>query len=215
MAQQEARDVGRRMEATQRAQEELFLRAIRLESSASSAHERAEQLRLGVAAQRSRNIALVEDLRMLAQPMGANTYLRRQLQELQDLQGDLIAQLARHRRANSEIKRASSRQLMEHAGITGHHTGHVVESVPRTSPADQSASHGDGNFKPVATIASHAYRGGVSGGSSGDIGDDEGGQVLPAAYSSRATTVSARHRLHAGHAGSLSQVHASGKTWSR
>ena len=116
-ARREAQEVAERFASNQREQHALVLQAIGLEAKAASAHERAEQLRLGVAAQRSRNASLVKDLGELAQPMGANVYLRGKLQELQELQGDLIAQLARHKRNDSDLKRASSRQLMEHAGL--------------------------------------------------------------------------------------------------
>ena len=142
MAQGEAQAVAKRLKANQRAQETLLLQAIGFESRAASAHERAEQLRLGVAAQRSRNTALVQDLSVLAQPMGANTYLRRKLQELQELQGDLIAQLGHHRRDHHQLKRASSRQLMEHAGLTGHQAG--------------GAQAGVGS--PMATSSLYSYR---------------------------------------------------------
>eukprot|EP01046_Picozoa_sp_COSAG06_P034856 COSAG06_NODE_3692_length_5000_cov_23.651296_2_plen_338_part_00 len=117
MARREAQQVAERFAAKQREQHTLVLQAIGLEAKAASAHERAEQLRLGIVAQRSRNASLVKDLGELAQPMGANVYLRGKLQELQELQGDLIAQLARHKRVDSDLKRASSRQLMEHAGL--------------------------------------------------------------------------------------------------
>jgi hypothetical protein len=162
IARGEAQAVAKRIEANQRAQEAFLLQAIGLETQAASAHERAEQLRLGVAAQRNRNAALVQDLSVLAQPMGANTYLRRKLQELQELQGDLIGQLARHRRDHHQIKRASSRQLMEYAGLTGHHLGDGTEQRPASAalPSPRASTS-----RPVATSGVYTSHAGVPGGS--------------------------------------------------
>lgn len=165
MAQGEAQAVAERLKANHRAQETMLLQAIGFESRAAAAHERAEQLRLGVVAQRSRNAALVQDLSVLAQPMGENTYLRRKLQELQELQSDLIAQLARHRRDHHQLKRASSRQLMEHAGITGHQTG--------DSPAALVVGAHAWVGSPMATSSLHSFR----ADSTGFAGVDEAGQA--------------------------------------
>jgi hypothetical protein len=165
MAQGEAQAVAKRLKANQRAQETLLLQAIGFESRAASAHERAEQLRLGVAAQRSRNTALVQDLSVLAQPMGANTYLRRKLQELQ---GDLISQLAHHRRDHHQLKRASSRQLMEHAGLTGHQAA--------DSPAALGGGAQAGVGSPMATSSLYSYRA-DSAVDSGFDGVSEAGQA--------------------------------------
>lgn len=117
LARRTAAAAADRFGANQRQQEGLLQRAIELEGRAASAHERAEQLRLGILAQRSRNEGLLLDVQDLGRPMGANAYLRRKLVQLQELQVDLLKQLTQYRRANNELRRASSRQLMQHAGL--------------------------------------------------------------------------------------------------
>ncbi len=178
IARGEVQAVAKRIEATQRAQEMFLLQAIGLETQAAAAHERAEQLRMGIGAQRSRNATLVQDLSVLAQPMGANTYLRRKLQELQELQDDLIGQLARHRRDHLQIKRASSRQLMEYAGLTGQRDTAEQIPAPAALPNDLPSMG-----RPVATSEVYISHPGVrSGGSSSFAGVGDAGQQHSDAY---------------------------------